>query len=183
MFEGYLDDPAPTEATRADGWLRTGDLGSLDEKGRVIIRERSGDLLRTADGTEVAPRDIEAELRLSSYVSDAVVVARGRPWPAALIQVEYDTVGAWAARRNLPFTTFASLSALPEVHALIEQEVKTATAHLPESAQIRSVALIERPLTPARGEVTPARTLRRDAIERAFADEVEALYARDAVAR
>ena len=111
MFPGYFKDPEATAATvDADGWLHTGDVGELDADGFLTITDRKKDIIITAGGKNVSPSEIENKLKVSPYVREAIVIGDRRKYLTALIGIEGDTVGDWATRRSLPFTTYADLS-------------------------------------------------------------------------
>ena len=102
MFQGYFKDPEATAAVLApDGWLRTGDIGELDADGFLRITDRKKDILVTAGGKNVAPQNIENDLKTSKYVSQALVVGDRRPYVAALITLDPDEIGRWAAEQGI----------------------------------------------------------------------------------
>ena len=123
--------PAPSSATTrtrrpprppidADGWLHTGDVGELDDDGFLQITDRKKDIIITAGGKNISPSEIENKLKVSPFVREAVVIGDRRKYLVALIGIELDTVGDWAARSGVAFTTYADLSRKPEVVALID---------------------------------------------------------------
>src|SRR5699024_1893932 len=115
-FLGYYRNEAATAETIGDdGWLRTGDVGEVDEDGFLTITDRMKDLIITAGGKNISPSEIENMLKVSPYVREAVVVGDGRPYLTALIGVEADTVGDWCTRKRIPYTTYEDLSSNPEV--------------------------------------------------------------------
>jgi long-chain acyl-CoA synthetase len=106
-FAGYFEDPAATAAALDDeGWLHTGDVGELDESGYLTITDRKKDLIITAGGKNISPSEIENRLKVSPYVREAIVVGDRRKYLTALIGIERDTVGDWATRRQLAYTTY-----------------------------------------------------------------------------
>ncbi|PXY34693.1 AMP-binding protein [Prauserella coralliicola] len=177
VFLGYLDNPAATTATiDEDGWLHTGDVGELDENGFLRITDRKKDIIITAGGKNVSPSEIENLLKVSPYIREAVVVGDRRKHLTALIGIELDTVGDWARRRDLAYTTYADLSAKPEVHALVEGVVAETNRRLASVEQVKRFTLIGRELDHEGGELTATQKVKRRAIEQRFAAEIEAMY-------
>jgi long-chain acyl-CoA synthetase len=182
IFAGYLRDPDQTAAAFADGWYRTGDVGRIDEQGRLVVSERQKHVVKTAGGQELSPSEIENKLKVSPYVSDAMVVAEDRPFATALIQIELDVVSDWAQRRNLPYTHFRSLTELSEVVGLVEGQVKQTNLYLPEEKQVRDFRLFPRELDPDDDEVTPTRKIKRNVVSERFGALIEEMYGSERVA-
>jgi long-chain acyl-CoA synthetase len=113
-FAGYFRNEEATRQTiDEDGWLHTGDVGTLDADGYLTITDRRKDILITAGGKNVSPSWIENALKVSPWVREAIVVGDRRKYLVALIGIELDTVGDWATRQRIPFTTYADLSSRP----------------------------------------------------------------------
>jgi long-chain acyl-CoA synthetase len=176
IFAGYLRDPVQTEGAFEDGWYRTGDVGRIDDDGRLIVSERQKHVVRTAGGHELSPSEIENKLKVSPYVSDAMVIAQERPYASALIQIELDVVADWAQRRNLPYTHFRSLTELPEVLDLVEGQVRQTNLYLPEEKQVREFRLFPRELDPDDDELTPTRKIKRSVVSERFTELIEEMY-------
>ena len=124
VFVGYLDNPAATaETIDGDGWLHTGDVGELDDDGFLTITDRKKDIIITAGGKNISPSEIENMLKVSPYVREAIVIGDRRKYLTALIGIEADTVGNWATRKGIGYTTYRDLSAQPEVKALVADVV------------------------------------------------------------
>ncbi len=124
-FLGYFKNPEATAATvDADGWLHTGDVGELDADGFLTITDRMKDIIITAGGKNISPSEIENKLKVSPFVREAVVIGDRRKYLTALIGIEADTVGSWATRRNIAFTTYDDLSRKAEVRELIADWVE-----------------------------------------------------------
>jgi long-chain acyl-CoA synthetase len=178
VFQGYFKDPESTrETVDADGWLHTGDVGTLDEDGFLTITDRKKDIIITAGGKNISPSEIENRLKTSPYVREAVVVGDRRKHLAALIGIEADTVGDWASRRNLPFTTYADLARKPEVRELIGGCVEEVNRDLAQVETIKRFTLLAKELDHEDGELTATQKVKRRAIEERFSDEIEELYA------
>ncbi|HEX6421669.1 MAG TPA: AMP-binding protein [Acidimicrobiales bacterium] len=177
-FMGYLHDPdATAEAIDDEGWLHTGDIGELDEDGFLTITDRKKDVIITAGGKNVSPSEIENRLKVSPYVREAIVIGDRRKYLVALVGIELDTVGNWALQRRVPFTTYADLSAKPEVNDLIGEVVAEVNAELAQVEQIKRFALLPKELEQEDGEVTATQKVKRRAIEAAFGPMIEELYA------
>ena len=109
VFPGYYKEPEATaEVLDADGWLRTGDIAEIDDDGFIKITDRKKDIIVTAGGKNVAPQNLENELKASKYISQAMVVGDRQPYIAALITLDPDALPAWAAERGLPASWRAS---------------------------------------------------------------------------
>ena len=178
VFTGYLDDPESTASTLdSDGWCHTGDIGELDGDGRLTIAGRSKDVIVTSGGHTVAPAPIERRLVESPYVRSAVVLGDGRPHLGALIALDGEAVGDWAAQRGVPYTTHATLVDRPEVRELIEGWVDEVGEHFSAEERVRCFALMAEDLSEDSGALTATLKVRRDATEARFAELVEAMYA------
>jgi long-chain acyl-CoA synthetase len=176
-FLGYFRDPEATaEAIDPDGWLHTGDIGEIDDDGYLTITDRKKDIIITAGGKNISPSEIENALKVSPYVREAIVIGEQRRYLTALIGIELDTVGSWAQRRRLPFTTYGDLSSKPEVVELIGGVVEEVNANLASVEQIKRFALLPKELDHEDGEVTATQKVKRRAIEKAFGPMIEALY-------
>jgi long-chain acyl-CoA synthetase len=177
-FMGYLHDPEATaEAIDAEGWLHTGDIGEFDDDGFLTITDRKKDVIITAGGKNISPSEIENRLKVSPYVREAIVIGDRRKYLVALIGIELDTVGNWALQHRIPFTTYADLSAKPDVHELIGGVVVEANGEMAQVEQIKRFALLPKELEQEDGEVTATQKVKRRAIESAFGPMIEELYA------
>jgi long-chain acyl-CoA synthetase len=177
VFQGYFKDPDATAGVLGrDGWLRTGDIGEIDADGLLTITDRKKDILVTAGGKNVAPQNIENELKTSRYVSQALVVGDRRRYVAALITLDADEIRRWASERGIDGDV-AELSVDPQVRGLVSDVVDTVNRERSRFEQIKRFAILPRDFTIDAGEVTQTLKLRRRAIVQHFADEIEALYA------
>jgi long-chain acyl-CoA synthetase len=177
VFQGYFrDEEATASAIDADGWLHTGDVGVLDEHGHLTITDRKKDIIITAGGKNVSPSEIENKLKVSPYVREAMVVGDRRKYLVALIGVELDTVGDWAARKGVAFTTYGDLARKPEVRELIGEWVERCNGELAQVEGIKKFALIEKELDHEDGELTATQKVKRRALEESFSGQIEALY-------
>lgn len=176
VFSAYLNNPEAYAGAFQDGWLRTGDQGRLLPDGQLVIVDRLKDVSRTAHGDEFSPQLLENKLKFSRYIREAVVVGHGRPYVAALIQIDYENVGNWATRRGITYTTFKDLSQRPETAALIEQEVAAVNRTLPEGLRIRRFHLLDKELDADDDEITRTTKLRRSVIEQKYRVQIDGLY-------
>ncbi|MDN5858119.1 MAG: AMP-binding protein [Pseudonocardia sp.] len=178
VFQGYLDDPAATAATLdPDGWLHTGDVGELDGDGHLRITDRKKDLIITAGGKNIAPSEIENRLKVSPYVREAVVIGDRRAYLTALVGIELDTVGDWADRRGLMYTTYADLAGKPEVVALVQDVIDEVNAGLAQVETIKRCTLLTKELDHEDGELTATLKVKRAALTARFRAEIESMYA------
>ena len=176
-FVGYFEDAAATTAALDDeGWLHTGDVGELDESGYLTITDRKKDLIITAGGKNISPSEIENRLKVSPFVREAIVVGDRRKYLTAMIGIERDTVGDWATRRHLPYTTYEDLSAKPEVVSLIGEWIDHVNRELAQVETIKSFTLLPKELDHENGELTATRKVKRAAIAAQFTDLIEAMY-------
>jgi long-chain acyl-CoA synthetase len=176
VFQGYFKDPEATAGVLTeDGWLRTGDIGEIGEHGLLTITDRKKDIIVTAGGKNVAPQNIENELKTSRYVSQALVVGDRRRYVSALITLDPDEIGRWAAARGLEGDV-AELSNEPQVHELVSEIVEDVNRDRSRFEQVKRFAILPRDFTIEAGEVTQTLKLRRRAITEHFAAEIEALY-------
>jgi long-chain acyl-CoA synthetase len=177
VFQGYFKDPEATAAVLdADGWLRTGDIAEIDEDGFITITDRKKDIIVTAGGKNVAPQNIENDLKLSKYVSQALVVGDRRPYVAALITLDEAEVRRWAAEQGVD-GDLASLSRDERVRELVQGIVDDVNRERSRYEQVKRFTILPRDFTMEEGEVTPTLKLRRRAVTEHFAAEIEELYA------
>jgi long-chain acyl-CoA synthetase len=177
VFAGYYKDPDATAATiDPDGWLHTGDVGTIDEAGFLTITDRKKDVIITAGGKNISPSEIENRLKVSPYVREAMVVGDRRKYLVALIGIEADTVSDWAARQGLAFTTYGDLSRKPEVRELISDWVEQVNGDLAQVETIKRFALIEKELDHEDGELTATLKVKRRALEQQFERQIQELY-------
>jgi long-chain acyl-CoA synthetase len=177
VFAGYWGKPDKTaEVLDDDGWLRTGDVGEWVDGTHLRIVDRLKDILITSGGKNVSPSEIENSLKFSPYIREAVVVGDRRPYLTALIGIELDTVGEWAQRRRIPYTTYRDLSEKPEVLALIQEVVDDTNRRLARSESIKRFRLIPKELDHEDGELTATQKVKRAAIAGAFGDLIEDMY-------
>ena len=176
-FVGYYRNPEATaETVDSDGWLHTGDVGVIDGDGFLTITDRMKDIIITAGGKNISPSEIENKLKVSPFIREAIVVGDGRKYLTALIGIESDTVGNWATRKQIPYTTYADLSAKPEVEKLIADVVAEANVELAQVETIKAFRLLQKELDQEDGEMTATQKVKRAAIAAEFADLIDSMY-------
>jgi len=176
VFAGYYKDPESTAAVLTDdGWLKTGDIGELDADGFLRITDRKKDILVTAGGKNVAPQNLENDLKTSRYVSQALVVGDRRPYVAALVTLDQNEIGRWAAEHGID-ADVAELSNDHRVRALVQRVVDDVNRDRSRFEQVKRFAILPRDFTMEDGEVTPTLKLRRRAVAEHFAGEIDDLY-------
>ncbi len=176
VFAGYFKEPEATAGVLDDeGWLRTGDIASIDDDGFVTITDRKKDILVTAGGKNIAPQNLENDLKTSRFVSQAIVVGDRRPFPAALITLDPVEIGKWAAEQGIDADP-ATLARDPRVHELVAGIVDEVNVERSRYEQIKRFTILPRDFEMDRGEVTPTLKLRRRVVLDHFADEVASLY-------
>lgn len=177
VFVGYLHD---AEATRAmvdpEGWLHTGDIGDIDERGFLKITGRKKEIIITAGGKNLSPEKIENALKTSPYIKEAVALGDRRNFVASLIQIEYDTVGDWAQRQGIAYTAYPDLSTKPEVLKLIQTEIDKANELLARVEQVRAFRMLPKELHQDDGELTATQKVRRGTIAKKYATLIADVY-------
>jgi len=177
VFMGYLNQPEKTAETLKDGWLHTGDVGQVDAEGYFTISDRMKDIIITAGGKNVTPSEWENQLKLSPYITDAVVVGDQRPYLTALIMIDHENVEMYAQEHAIPFSNYASLCRRPEIQRLIETEIDKVNRHFARVEQVKSFRLIETKLTAEDEELTPTMKLKRKLVNEKYRDLIESMYA------
>jgi long-chain acyl-CoA synthetase len=174
---GYYKNPEATrELIDEEGWMHSGDVGELDEKGYLRITDRKKDLIITAAGKNIAPQVIENMLKHSPWVSQAVVIGDRRPYLTALITLDQEKVTAFAQQKGIPFSDFAELARHPDVLQLVENAVQEVNEQLARVEQIKKWRVLERDFAQEHDEVTPTLKVRRKAITEKYADLIEEMY-------
>ncbi len=175
VFQGYHGMEDASFGAIEDGWLHTGDLGSIDADGYVSIVGRKKDIIITAGGKNLTPANLENDLKRSPWISQAVMHGDRRPYPVVLVTLDAETIVPWAESRGLS-TDIGELSRNPEVVAMVQSAVDAANARLAPVEQVKKVLILDRDLTPESGELTPTLKVKRNVVNERFADQLDALY-------
>jgi len=177
VFKGYFkQDEITRETFTSDGWLKTGDAGFVDPRGHLVIIDRAKDVGKLSDGTPFAPQFVENKLKFSPYIREAVAFGDNQPFVAAMIAIDMTTVGTWAERRNLAYTSFMDLSRKPEVAQLVGEEIAKCNATLPVAARVQRFLLLNKELDADDAEMTRTRKVRRRFVAEKYAAVIEAFY-------
>jgi long-chain acyl-CoA synthetase len=177
VFCGYLkNDEATREVIDPEGWFHTGDAGFIDPRGHLVIIDRAKDVGSLADGTPFAPQFVENKLKFSPYIREAVAFGDQKPFVVAMIAIDSNTVGNWAERRSLAYTSYMDLSQKPEVRALIRDEIRKCNETLPEAGKVRRFLLLTKDLEADDAEMTRTRKVRRRFVAEKYVTVIEAFY-------
>jgi long-chain acyl-CoA synthetase len=179
MFDGYWNKPELTrEVFDGEGWLLTGDVGEWTPEGNLKIVDRVRDIITTSGGKTLSPTYIENALRSNPYISEAVVFGHNRKYISALIEIDFETVSAWARLNNITYTGFTSLTEHPEIFKLISVEIEKTNQDLARVEQVKTFRIIPKELDPEEeGEpITPTRKVKRELMYEKFGTLVEAMY-------
>jgi long-chain acyl-CoA synthetase len=177
VFKGYFKNPQATaEVLEPDGWMHSGDVGMLDAEGFLKITDRKKDLIITAGGKNIAPQNIENQLKFSPYINDAVVIGDRRKYLVAIIVIDEDNVVKYAQDNKIQYTTYATLTQHPEINKLIQKEVDAVNKTLANVETVKKFTILSKKLFVEDGEVTPTMKVKRKYINEAFKDQIEAMY-------
>jgi len=177
VMKGYFNKPDATkEAFTPDGWLRTGDIGRIDEDGFLIITDRKKELFKTSGGKYIAPSPIEQMIRSSKFVNQVVLVGNERKFPAALIVPNFEMLASYAELKGLPLKTPAEFCRSEKILDLFERQVAEATSSLSQYEKVKKIALIENEFTVENGELTPTLKVKRRVIDELYRSTIDGLY-------
>ncbi len=182
VMQGYYNLPEETEEaleTDVEGrvWLRTGDIGYLDEDGFLFITDRKKDLIKTSGGKYVAPQPIETAIKRSRYVNQVVVIGDGRKFPSALVVPRMDALRNYAGEQGITYSGDAGLIRHPKITRLIEDEVERYTSDLSQHEKIKAVLLLDREMTIESGDLTPTLKVKRRVVVEKHKEQIDQLYA------
>ncbi len=179
VFDGYWRNEDATAESLDDGWFRTGDLGSVDDDGYITISGRKKELIVTAGGKNVSPAGLEDRLRAGALISQAVVVGDQKPFIGALITLDPDAFDRWkSAHGKASDATAADLQKDPDLVAEIDAAVADANKSVSHAESIKKYRLLPHDFSEESGELTPTMKLKRNVITKAYADDIESIYAR-----
>ncbi|MFD0315111.1 AMP-dependent synthetase/ligase [Streptomyces flavalbus] len=177
VFGAYWNNPEAADAVLTDGWFHTGDVGTLDQDGYLTITGRKKDILVTSGGKNVSPAVLEDRLRSRSPIGQCVVVGDNRPYVAALITLDPESVAHWLAVRKLPpDTPLSQVIEDDRMRADVQRAVDYANEAVSRAESIRAFTLVDGEFTEANGLLTPSLKVKRHAVAEVYAKEIDALY-------
>lgn len=176
MFNGYLGDQAAFDEDVKEGWMHTGDAGYFKPSGHLVVIDRIKDLAKTSHGIQYSPQYIENKLKFSSFIGEAVILGKDKPFLSAILCIRFSIVSKWAEQQGLAFTNYTNLSTLPEVYEQLTKEVEIVNQSLPDAQKINKFILLYKELDADDGELTRTRKVRRGVIADKYADIIDSLY-------
>jgi len=177
IFVGYYNDPDKTAEVLKDGWFYSGDSGFINEDGHVVLLDRVEDVVDLVSGDKLAPQLIESRLRFSPYIKDAWVLAGpDRAYASAIIIIDYESVGRWAGKRGIAYTTFTELSQKPEVYQLVKQDIDRINKALPPGIRVKKYVNLHKEFDPDEAELTRNRRLKKVSLEERYRELIKAIY-------
>ncbi len=176
VFQGYYKNAEASFGSVEDGWLHTGDLGSLDEDGYLSITGRKKDIIITAGGKNITPANLENDLKQCRWISQAVMLGDKRPYPVVLVTLDEEEIGVFAQEHGLP-PDVPSLCEADPVRAMVEEQVQRANRHYAPVEQVKRFAILPKDLSQETGELTPTLKVKRNVVAEKYAGVLDSLYA------
>jgi len=178
VFAEYWENPEATAKALIDGWYYSGDLAEWTEHNDLRLIGRKNDAISTAGGKTINPAEIENELKLSPYICEAVVVGAGEKFLTALLEMEYETIAAWARDKGISFDSYAQLAERPEVRQLLEREVDQANGTLGRVQQVKKFCILPESLEQVPEALTSGRKVKRRIVGERYKSMIESMYDR-----
>ena len=175
IFNGYWKNDDASFGAVIDGWLHTGDVGSVDDEGFLKITGRKKDIIITAGGKNLTPANIENDMKQTRWVSQAVMHGDKRAFPSMLITLDEEEIVPWAEAQGLP-TDIPSLSTNPQVIEMIQVELDNANSKYAQVEQVKKFFILEHDLTQETGELTPTLKVKRNIVNEKYIDRFDSLY-------
>jgi long-chain acyl-CoA synthetase len=177
VMKGYYNKPEDTRATfTEDGWLKTGDIGRIDERGGLYITDRKKDIIVTAGGMSIAPQNIESTLASDPFIEQVVVIGEGKKYLSALIVPNFKELSSYSKKQGISFDSNEDLIKKPEVIAFYEKEINQLMSDYASEKQINKFTLLPREFTIDAGEITPTLKIKRKVINQIYLSEIEGMY-------
>ena len=175
IFDGYHNRADASFGAVVDGWLHTGDLGSLDEDGYLSITGRKKDIIITAGGKNLTPANIENDLKQAAFISQAVMFGDRKPYPVALITLDPEEILPWAKEQGLP-EDLAQLAENERVQDMVQKELDRANSNYAQVEQVKKFRILDHDLSTDSGELTPTLKVKRNVVYDRYADVFEGMY-------
>ncbi len=177
VMKGYYNKPEDTRATfTEDGWLKTGDIGRINERGCLYITDRKKDIVVTAGGMSIAPQNIESTLASDPFIEQVVVIGEGKKYLSALIVPNFKELSSYSKKQGISFDSNEDLVKKPEIIAFYEQEINQLMSDYASEKQIHKFTLLPREFTIDAGEITPTLKIKRKVINQIYLSEIEGMY-------
>lgn len=176
MFTGYLNNQDAYNEDVKDGWMHTGDAGYFKPSGHLVVIDRIKDLACTSNGVQYSPQYIENKLKFSSFIGEAVILGKNKPYLSAIICIRFSIVAKWAEQHGYSFTNYTNLSTHPEVYKKLSEEIQRVNETLPDAQKIHKFLLLYKELDADDGELTRTRKVRRSVIAQKYGDIIDAIY-------
>jgi long-chain acyl-CoA synthetase len=179
VMRGYHKLPEMTaEVLSSDGWLRTGDIGTVDAGNFLTITDRKKDLIKTSGGKFVTPQNLEGKLKmLLPLIGHVLIHGDRRPYCTAIIALDPEALNSWATDKGLHDLSFAQLAQSPAVQSLVQDAVNKLNASVARFETIKKFAVVASEFTIESGDLTPTQKVKRHVVEEKYKTTLDAFYA------
>jgi len=176
-FGGYWGKQEDFEKLIENGWFHTGDTGYLDGDGHLVYHDRVSDMKKLSNGHKFPPQYMEARLRYNQYIRDVIAIGdENKQYVSALVDIDFEMVGRWLEKVNIPYSTLTEASQKKEVRALIREAISDLNETLPQQSEIKKFIIFHKPLDPDEGDLTRTRKLRRNFLEARYEGLISSIY-------
>ncbi|WHX31924.1 AMP-binding protein [Brevibacillus agri] len=176
VFSGYYKNERATEDALVDGWLRTGDVGYMDESGQLVVLDRLQDVIRLDNDELVSPQLIENKLKFSPYIKEVMAIGTDRPYVTAILNIDMANVGRYAELNQVAYTTYSDLAQKQEVLLLIRREVERMNSELAEKEKVKRFVLLHKELDADDEELTRTKKVRRSYVADKYEAVIDGMY-------
>jgi long-chain acyl-CoA synthetase len=177
IMKGYLHDEEATKAViNEEGWLHTGDIGIINERGNLVITDRKKNIFVSSGGKNIAPQPIENTLTQSRFIDQILLIGDKREYCTALIVPDFEYLKEFASMHGLSYPDLPSLLQSDALLKSIHAEIDVLQANFAKFEKVRKFTLLEKALTVEDGEITPKLNVRRHVVEKKYADKIEKMY-------